>query len=304
MARHALAVGLRSSPPDRQSYSSEESFLQLPDFKLNIPHHSSSPRLSPKIPNFVAINHRLEENGDHVDENSEAVCKEVRCIDSGRSSMNTYSNSNLSVSSPKIFQKYNMSSPRGSSAVSGLINVGNEARLKWESSSLHWKNSSNHLDVAIPSPEKPCLWRPQEEISSHRSLKLTRSRSCKASLVTDLTSKWIERVEKDESTPPIGNEKDFTGRPESIRRKLSALKYDLQNKGLSRNGSQTSATSATVFEVKAQISMNESQSSLTSATDETSNLKHEKKLANLAVSVQFLLLIPVYMIKTGHWCLY
>ncbi|TYI56299.1 hypothetical protein E1A91_D11G200200v1 [Gossypium mustelinum] len=247
MARHALAVGLRSSPPDRQSYSSEESFLQLPDFKLNIPRHSSSPWLSPKIPNFVAINHRLEENDDHVDENSEAVCKEVRCIDSGRSS--------------------------------------NEARLKRESSSLHWKNSSNHLDVAIPSPEKPCLWRLQEEISSHRSLQLTRSRSCKASLMTDLTSKWIERVEKDESTPPIGNEKYFTGRPESIRRKLSALKYDLQNKGLSRNGSQTSATSATVYKVKAQISINESQSSLTSATDETSNLKHEKKLANQAVQV-------------------
>ncbi|MBA0715652.1 hypothetical protein Golax_014539 [Gossypium laxum] len=285
MARHALAVGLRSSPPDRQSYSSEESFLQLPDFKLNIPRHSSSPGLSPKIPNFVAINHRLEENGDHVDENSEAVCKEVRCIDSGRSSTNTYSNSNLSVSSPKIYQNYNMSSPRESSAISGLIDVGNEARLKRESSSLHWKNSSNHLDVAIPSPEKPCLWRLQEEISSHRSLQLTRSRSCKASLMTDLTSKWIERVEKDESTPPIGNEKYFTGRPESIRRKLSALKYDLQNKGLSRNGSQTSATSATVYKVKAQISINESQSSLTSATDETSNLKHEKKLANQAVQV-------------------
>ncbi|KAA3474437.1 kinesin-like protein NACK1 isoform X1 [Gossypium australe] len=285
MARHALAVGLRSSPPDRQSYSSEESFLQLPDFKLNIPYHSSSPRLSPKIPSFVAINHRLEENGDHIDENSEAVCKEVRCIDSGRSSMNTYSNSNLPVSSPKIYQNYNMSSPRESSAISGLIDVGNEARLKRESSSLHWKNSSNHLDVAIPSPEKPCLWRLQEEISSHRSLQLTRSRSCKASLMTDLTSKWIERVEKDESTPPIGNEKYFTGRPESIRRKLSALKYDLQNKGLSRNGSQTSAMSATVYKVKAQISINESQSSLTSATDETSNLKHEKKLANQAVQV-------------------
>ncbi|XP_040937400.1 kinesin-like protein KIN-7G isoform X2 [Gossypium hirsutum] len=284
MARHALAVGLRSSPPDRQSYSSEESFLQLPDFKLNIPHHSSSPRLSPKIPNFVAINHRLEENGDHVDENSEAVCKEVRCIDSGRSSTNTYSNSNLSVSSQKIYQNYNMSSPRENSAISGLIDVGNEATLKRESSSLHWKNSSNHLDVAIPSPEKPCLWRQQEEISSHRSLQLTRSRSCKARLMTDLTSKWIERVEKDESTPPIGNEKYFTGRPESIRRKLSALRYDLQNKGLSRNGSQTSATSTSVYKVKAQISINESQSSLTSATDETSNLKHEKKLANQAVT--------------------
>ncbi|PPD97804.1 hypothetical protein GOBAR_DD05181 [Gossypium barbadense] len=240
MARHALAVGLRSSPPDRQSYSSEESFLQLPDFKLNIPRHSSSPWLSPKIPNFVAINHRLEENDDHVDENSEAVCKEVRCIDSGRSKNPVHC-------------------------------TGKTVATIWM---LLFHLLKNHAYGVL-----------QEEISSHRSLQLTRSRSCKASLMTDLTSKWIERVEKDESTPPIGNEKYFTGRPESIRRKLSALKYDLQNKGLSRNGSQTSATSATVYKVKAQISINESQSSLTSATDETSNLKHEKKLANQAVQV-------------------
>ncbi|XVE87398.1 hypothetical protein DITRI_Ditri18aG0114300 [Diplodiscus trichospermus] len=316
-ATPVFAAGARScTPSDRQSCSSEESFLQLPDYKLNIPHPSSSPQPSTKIPTFVASNLCQEENDGHVDENSETLCKEVRCIDSGRSSMNRYSDSNLSESSPKIYQNYKMSSPRENTAILGLMDDVNEDRPKGESRPLHLKNSSNHPDIAIPSPENQYLWQLKEEISSPRSLKLTKSRSCKASLMTGLTSQWIERVEKDESTPPLGNEKDFTGRPVSFHRKLSALNYDLKNEGLSRNGSQSSSTSATVYELKAQISRDESQSSLTSAagnelkartvsipedqnntgfctstggTEEISNLKYKKQLADHAVSVSFLL---------------
>lgn len=108
--------------------------------------------------------------------------------------------------------------------------------------------------------------------------------------------------------------KDFTGRPESFQRKLSVLKYDLQNQGLSRNGSQSSSTSATVYEHKGQISSNGSQSYLKSAaavelntqnvstpddqnntgfctsiegTEEISNLQYEKQLADCAVSFDF-----------------
>ncbi|KAB2051546.1 hypothetical protein ES319_A12G062100v1 [Gossypium barbadense] len=257
-----MAVGARSfTPSDRQSCSSEESFLQLSDFKLNIPHPSSSPQLSPKIPDFVGSNMPQEENDELVDENSEALCKEVRCIDSGRSSMNRYSDSNLSESSPKNYQNYNRSSLRENRAISGLMDVGNENRSKRQSVSLQLKSSNNHPDIAFPSPERSCLWQLKEEISSCRSLKLTRSISCKASLMTSLTSQWIERLGQDESTPPMGDEKDFSGRPDSLRGELPALKYDLQNERLSRNGSHSSSTSATEYELDAPIAKNKSQSS-------------------------------------------
>ncbi|KAE8664263.1 Detected protein of unknown function [Hibiscus syriacus] len=211
-----MNVGDRSfTPSDRQSCSSEESFLQLPDFKSKIPHPGSFPQLSPKIPNFVGSNRRQDENGE-LDENSEAPCKEVRCIDSGRSSMNRYSDSNLSESSPKNYENYNKSSPRENTDISGLMDIGNEDRSKRESLSFHLKN------------------------------------------------KWIERLDKNESTPPMENEKDFPGRPDSFRKKLPALKYDLPNEGLSRNGSQSSSTSATEYELNAPIAKNGSQSSLTS----------------------------------------
>ncbi|XVF15873.1 hypothetical protein REPUB_Repub09cG0193700 [Reevesia pubescens] len=290
IATPVLAVGVRScTPSDRQSCSSEESFLQLPDFKLNIPYPISSPQMSPEIPIFVGSNLLQEENGEQVDENSEALCKEVRCIDSGRSSMSRYSDSNLSESSPKIYQNYNMSSPRENTAISGLMDVGNEDRSKRESRSPHSKNNSNQPDIAIPSPEKQHLWQLKEEISSCRSLKLTRSRSCKANLMTGLTSQWIERVEKDKSTPPVGNEKDFTGRPDSLRRKLSALKYDLKIEGLSRNGSQSSLTIAAGVELKAQNvptpddQKNTGFCTSIGGTEEMSNLKYEKLLADHVV---------------------
>ncbi|KAE8685968.1 Kinesin-like protein NACK1 [Hibiscus syriacus] len=217
-----MDVGDRSAPLDRQSCSSEESFLQLPDFKLNIPLPGSSPQLSPKIPNFVGSNLRQDENGELVDENSEAPCKEVRCIDSGRSSINRYSDSNLSESNPKNYENYNMSSPRENKGISVLMDIGNEDRSKRESVSFHLKNSSNHPDIAIPSPEKLFLWELKEEISKRRCLKLARSISCQASL-TALASEWIERLEKDECTPPMENEKDFPGRPDFLQQVLKQL---------------------------------------------------------------------------------
>ncbi|XVF62160.1 hypothetical protein PTKIN_Ptkin08bG0194800 [Pterospermum kingtungense] len=298
------------TPSDRQSCSSEESFLQLPDFKLNMPHPGSSSQPSPKIPTFVGSNLCQEENGEHVDEYSDILCKEVRCISSGRSSMNRYSNSDLSESSPKIYQNYD---PRENTAMLGLMDDGDEDKPKEESRTLHLKNDRNHSDIAIPSPEKQYLWQLKEEIYSRRSLKLTRSTSCKASLMTGLTSQWLESVEKDESTPPIGNEKEFIGRPNCFHRKIPALKYDLQNEGLSRNGSLSSSTNATLYELKDQIlRYDQSQTTLTSAartelktrnvpipedqndtgfctsiggTEEMPSPKYQKQLADHAVQV-------------------
>ncbi|OMO57025.1 hypothetical protein CCACVL1_26072 [Corchorus capsularis] len=300
-----LPVAVRSyTPSDRQSCSSEESFLQLPDYKLNMPHPSSSPQFSPKFPNFVGSNQFQGENGEPVDENSEALCKEVRCIDSGRSSMHRHSDSSLSESSQTTYQNNNKSPPREIKDVSGQANFGIEDRSKQESRSLHLKNSNNLPDIAIPSPEKSHPWLLKKDISSCESLTLTRSRSCKASLMSSLTSSWIERAEKDESTPPIGNEKDFIGRPDSFQRKLSTLKYDLQNGTLSRNGSQSSSTSTADYEFNAQMSRSESlrsaaaaehnaqdvstsddQNNTSTKGTEMPNLPYEKRLADHAVQV-------------------
>ncbi|KAE8707747.1 Detected protein of unknown function [Hibiscus syriacus] len=120
---------------------------------------------------------------DNNDENSEAPCKEVRCIDPN----------------------------------SRVIEVDNEDTSKQES----------------------------------KSLRFTRSRSCKASLMT--VSQWIEKVQENHGVSPVQNAKDFTGRPYTFHRKSSALKFDHQSEAeeFIRNISRNSSICATVNELNA-----------------------------------------------------
>ncbi|GMI68185.1 hypothetical protein like AT5G66310 [Hibiscus trionum] len=249
--RDSLSIGFRShSPSERQSFGSEENFLQLPDFKLTIPCPSaSSPQMSPRIPVFVGGTFRQEENNY---ENSEVSCKEVCCIDSNLS-VNRYSDSSFSECRPKIHQ-YNSSSPRESSAISGVIEVDNEDISKQESKPLHLNKN-----IVFAPTEKTYLFELKDEPCSCRRSRFTRSRSCKASLMT--CSQWIEKLEANAGISPMQNAKDFTGTPYNFDRKSSESKLDPQSEAgeLIRNESPTSSTSATLNE------LNESQSSFTSA---------------------------------------
>ena len=86
-------------------------------------------------------------------------------------------------------------------------------------------------------------------ISSFRSLKLTRSWSCRESFMTGSSSPDIG-----ERTPSNGFEKNFPGRPEGFGRKFPLLSYDSSIR-LSRNDSQSSIRS-TVDELEAQSTPN------------------------------------------------
>ncbi|KAI8019764.1 Kinesin-like protein KIN-7F [Camellia lanceoleosa] len=62
------------------------------------------------------------------------------------------------------------------------------------------------LHFIAHSYEKPSPWPLTEYMSGSQSLKLTKSRSCKASLMTSSYSPWFEKVENtdNEHTPPNG----------------------------------------------------------------------------------------------------
>ncbi|KAE8715667.1 Detected protein of unknown function [Hibiscus syriacus] len=145
IVRPVMSAGVRSRcPSDIQSFSSEENFLQLPDFKLTIPRSSaSSPQLSPRCPFFIGSTLCQEENND---ENSVAPCKEVRCIDPN-------------------------------STISGVIEVDIEDTSKQESKSSHLNEN-----IVLAPHEKAYLCKLKEEPYGCRSLRFTRS--CEASLMT------------------------------------------------------------------------------------------------------------------------
>ncbi|CAL8989439.1 unnamed protein product, partial [Prunus brigantina] len=88
--------------------------------------------------------------------------------------------------------------------------------------------------LGSPYPEESFPHDISANMSSSRSLKLTRSWSCRANLMIGSLS-----PDKSERTPPNGFEKSFHGRPESFGRKVPLLHYD-SNRRLSRNDSQSS----------------------------------------------------------------
>ncbi|CAL2278425.1 unnamed protein product [Prunus armeniaca] len=92
--------------------------------------------------------------------------------------------------------------------------------------------------LGIHSPEESFLHDISANMSSSKSLKLTKSWSCRENLMTGSSS-----PDKSERTPPNGFEKSFLGRPEGFGRKVPLLHYD-SNRRLSRNDSQSSLGSA------------------------------------------------------------
>ncbi|GAU37680.1 hypothetical protein TSUD_209690 [Trifolium subterraneum] len=119
------------------------------------------------------------------------------------------------------------SSPGESTAVSGLTEVDNIDKKNQDSRSLGLKENKElnllHQGFVLPSIEKikPCLV--EKTPTSSRILKLTRSRSCKASLMKDSSSDWFDQEEIFQNTPPIGIQKDHIGRPEGFERKTYTL---------------------------------------------------------------------------------
>ncbi|XVF00996.1 hypothetical protein REPUB_Repub04eG0050200 [Reevesia pubescens] len=85
----------------------------------------------------------------------------------------------------------------------------------------------------------------EADLSSSRSLKLSRSWSCRADVMVGTSSPYADG-EHIKSTPPNGLEKNFPGRPEGYQKKFPSLNYGANDGVLSRNNSQSSLGSASI----------------------------------------------------------
>lgn len=228
---HSEAASVRSFTPsqasDRQSCSSEESFLQLSVLSMNTPQATSSSQESPKIPHFGGTDLPHKEFKEHVDESLEIHCKEVRCIESESSTR--YTTSKTPESSPKRYENPETPSPGVKTATSVLTEFEQK------------EPNVGQSDFSMPSSEKSSFSPQLEEkdILSSNSFRFSRSRSCKASIITGLPSSWSESEVKSSLT----FEKDVDGELGSIKSKIRALKHASEDKILSRNASQISIRS-------------------------------------------------------------
>lgn len=120
---------------------------------------------------------------------SEDLCREVRCIEAEASNRSSSPEQNT-----KIFE----------SMVAGN---GDTTDQEFVSPPLKEDSMLSYIPHFVAhSHETPSPWPLTEYMSGSQSLKLTKSRSCKASLMTTSYSPWFEKVENNDNdhTPPNG----------------------------------------------------------------------------------------------------
>ncbi|XP_038720672.1 kinesin-like protein KIN-7H isoform X2 [Tripterygium wilfordii] len=269
--------------------SSDDSFIQLPEFEGNFQHINCSPQMSISVSNYSENDQHGEVREDIEEptyENSEDHCKEVRCVEIEESNHKTY---NISESNQNIHVGSNRASPDQTTATLGLTVIENEGTADEEIGSLKRKDQKclNGIHpLVLESPENPYPYLLEKDNLYSGFMKLTRSRSCKARLISNVSSSWFEKTDKNESTPPNLVDKDFTGRPQNYERKLIALQFDVDTERLSSNASQNSVRSTTVNKHRmkdVEMIDDEKKASLCNidaGLKEVQNLQDEKQLGD------------------------
>lgn len=250
---------------DGHSISSDDNLFQLPDLDKNLMVRNSSSGLSVKSIN-AAQNDLDKKNIE--DQHEEDYCREVRCIELEDPIKNTHTHSNSEdLRSNNTYTDSSVSSPHAKTAMSGI-------NVNLCSSELKEEKRMNRLReyFVLPTPENISPWMTENNnrssSSSSRSLKFSRSRSCKASLMRNISSDWFDDDDVVQNTPLIGNEKDFAGRPEGFLRKAHTLNYNA-------NAERTSKNAKPFVDEES-----ESNDLLTTNRKETENLKRLNLLAD------------------------
>ncbi|KAI3446180.1 hypothetical protein Pfo_002845 [Paulownia fortunei] len=202
----------------------------------------------------------IEEAPIGIEEDCDDICKEVRCIDeSGQD---------------RTHESFGVSSSEDEETMQTLTEPGNGHNVEQETLSALPRQVSgtengysydvleqNIQDVkktidSLVGPYRDASFpdAPSTSMTGSGSLKLTRSQSCRANLMT--CSPDFEMAEQSESTPPTVLEKHLIGRPEGgfLRKhwKLPPVMYGVNSARLTRNDSQYSDCSSFIDDVKNQ----------------------------------------------------
>lgn len=206
--------------------------------------------------------HVKKRNPIKVEENCDDI-KEVRCIEMDESSQS------------RACESFGQSTSNNEQMLQAWVEPGNGHIVDHEmllASSRQVSGAANGYSydaehrvqdvrnitdsVFRPYPDSSSSGARSTSLVSSGSIKLSRSRSCRASLMTCLSD--FETAEESQSTPPHVFENDFTGRPESgaLRKhwKLPPTIYGANNAKFTRSDSLNSDCSSFIDEAKNQSS--------------------------------------------------
>ncbi|KAJ4963540.1 hypothetical protein NE237_023479 [Protea cynaroides] len=245
---------------------------------------STNLTLSTISPTFIGSNpcQGWDEIAEETVEDSEDICKEVRCIEMDES--NEVRNIVPNALSPEENE--------GKLTVTGNGDATDQVLIsspKKGDGDLDHMNDFMYgvLEQKLHDVKKTidCLVNPsldEADMFSSRRLQLTRSRSCRAAFMISSSTPYFEIGDQIENTLP--SRRDFQERPEVFQRKLSALNYGDNVKRFSSKDSQTSEGSSSNDNPNAQHVNNSAEEDTTSAPTfvtglkEMAELQYEKQL--------------------------
>ncbi|XP_077231045.1 kinesin-like protein KIN-7F [Tasmannia lanceolata] len=133
-------------------------------------------------------------------------------------------------------------------------------------------------NLVKPYPDELSPWPVGANLSSSRRLHLSRSRSCRATLMTGSYSSWFQESEQNENTPPSIFYEEFSQRPGGFQMRPCALNYGAEIETVSRQSSQTSKRSASTDVLKGQNIKNGAEENITSVHTFVAGLKEMAKV--------------------------
>lgn len=186
-----------------------------------------------------STNIRLSGTGHHQEESND-ICKVVRCVETDESTNDHIASESADISNGEIDS---VSGPSERNHFRNRVNIGS-----LEQNFQDLQNTINSLAEPPYVDEEPEV---QSQISNPTSFKLTKSRSCRANLMTSSS------LPEFKNTPPTDFETEFTGRPDiGNHRKLWDLpssEFDgAASKRLLRSDSQSSLGSTMLEDGKSK----------------------------------------------------
>ncbi|KAJ4967486.1 hypothetical protein NE237_019335 [Protea cynaroides] len=229
--------------------------------------------------------HGWEKIAEETVEDSEDVCKEVRCIEMEESKRvrNIKSNALSALENEGLLDS--TVTVNGDATDQVLISslMKGDRELKHMNDFMYGAPKQKLHDVQKtfnclinPYLDEPSPW-PPADMSSSRG-QLTRSRSCRAALMMSSSTPYSDTGNQNENTPPSRFERDFPGRPEVFHRRFSALNYGDDDARFSNNDFQTSEGNASIDDRKDQNIKTSAEEDITSVHTFVTGLKEMAKL--------------------------
>ncbi|XP_020584535.1 LOW QUALITY PROTEIN: kinesin-like protein KIN-7F [Phalaenopsis equestris] len=256
----------KSEPPEAAHNGSKSGFAKIRKFESKNQsrnHHgfsedSKNGDFPPKLSQSKHRSHRwnpthAEEDADQdASENSEELCKEVRCIEMDGTGQRE--NSNFSLPEASETRPVQTS------------NVARNGEHEPNPTGSPFLTLEHHLhSVRASHPDESFLRSSSRELHGSGAMLPRRSRSCRATFSTSYSPGFAEADQSD-YTPPTSSLRDFPGRPRALQGRLEMLNHDAENGSFSRDD-------ASRVLLKEQDDARSSKEDITTIQDFVSGLK-------------------------------